>query len=99
MLSQDFESILKEVVQAKRLSASKMVKLTEIALKSMEVRLPFRCILHGDVDFRFIISTIHKLSLFCIALTSLSQLRRRYRVSMYLMHCLGLLDIMSTNKV
>jgi len=30
-----FESTLKEVVQAKRLSASKMGKLTEIALKSM----------------------------------------------------------------
>ncbi|KAH7926055.1 hypothetical protein BV22DRAFT_1033339 [Leucogyrophana mollusca] len=32
----DFETTLKEVVQAKRLSASKMTKLTEIALKSME---------------------------------------------------------------
>ncbi|KAF8075099.1 hypothetical protein FPV67DRAFT_1665837 [Lyophyllum atratum] len=33
---EEFDSILKEVVQAKRLSASKMTKLTEIALKSME---------------------------------------------------------------
>ncbi|GLB41688.1 putative RPR [Lyophyllum shimeji] len=33
---EEFESTLKEVVQAKRLSASKMTKLTEIALKSME---------------------------------------------------------------
>ncbi|KAF5373239.1 hypothetical protein D9615_007419 [Tricholomella constricta] len=32
----EFASILKEVVHAKRLSASKMSKLTEIALKSME---------------------------------------------------------------
>ncbi|KAH7915283.1 hypothetical protein BJ138DRAFT_1142104 [Hygrophoropsis aurantiaca] len=32
----DFEATLKEVVQAKRLSASKMTKLTEIALKSLE---------------------------------------------------------------
>lgn len=35
---QEFELILKDVVQAKRLSASKMHKLTEIALKSMQVR-------------------------------------------------------------
>ncbi|RDB23605.1 hypothetical protein Hypma_008997 [Hypsizygus marmoreus] len=32
----EFDSTLKEVVQAKRLSASKMTRLTEIALKSME---------------------------------------------------------------
>ncbi|KAF9266899.1 hypothetical protein L218DRAFT_896109 [Marasmius fiardii PR-910] len=32
----DFESLLKEVVQAKRLSASKMSKLTEVSLKLME---------------------------------------------------------------
>ncbi|KAF9045662.1 hypothetical protein BDZ89DRAFT_942711, partial [Hymenopellis radicata] len=31
----DFESQLKDIVQAKRLSASKMTKLTEIAMKSM----------------------------------------------------------------
>jgi len=31
-----FESTLKEVVKAKRLSASKMTKLTEIAMKNME---------------------------------------------------------------
>jgi len=36
-----FESTLKEVVHAKRLSASKMGKLTDIALKSMEVRTAF----------------------------------------------------------
>jgi len=40
-MMQDFESILKEVVQAKRLSASKMGKLTEIALRSMDVRPSF----------------------------------------------------------
>lgn len=34
-----FEAALKEVVQAKRLSASKMTKLTEIAMKSLLVRL------------------------------------------------------------
>ncbi|KAG6865330.1 hypothetical protein C0991_003430 [Blastosporella zonata] len=33
---QEFESILKDVVQAKRLSASKMSILTDIAMKSME---------------------------------------------------------------
>lgn len=33
---EEFESILKDVVQAKRLSASKMHKLTEIALKLMQ---------------------------------------------------------------
>lgn len=33
---EDFESTLKDVVSAKRLSVSKMSKLTEIALKSME---------------------------------------------------------------
>jgi len=35
-----FEATLKEVVQAKRLSASKMTKLTEIAMKSLSVRQP-----------------------------------------------------------
>ncbi|KAG7093639.1 hypothetical protein E1B28_007302 [Marasmius oreades] len=35
-LMDDFESLLKEVVQAKRLSASKMSRLTEVALKLME---------------------------------------------------------------
>ena len=35
---QVFEATLKEVVQAKRLSASKMTKLTEIAMKSLSVR-------------------------------------------------------------
>jgi hypothetical protein len=35
---QMFEALLKEVVQAKRLSASKMTKLTEIAMKSLPVR-------------------------------------------------------------
>ncbi|KIJ65586.1 hypothetical protein HYDPIDRAFT_87899 [Hydnomerulius pinastri MD-312] len=34
--SQDFENTLKEVVNAKRLSASKMTKLTEIAMKSLQ---------------------------------------------------------------
>jgi protein NRD1 len=55
MQLQDFESILKEVVQAKRLSASKMVKLTEIALKFMEVRLlfSFLSILRDDIDISF----------------------------------------------
>ncbi|KAL0953860.1 hypothetical protein HGRIS_005035 [Hohenbuehelia grisea] len=33
---EDFETLLKDVVQAKRLSVSKMTKLTEIALKSMK---------------------------------------------------------------
>ncbi|KAG6825500.1 hypothetical protein H0H92_003487 [Tricholoma furcatifolium] len=37
---EEFESILKDVVQAKRLSASKMSKMTDIAMKSMEVRSP-----------------------------------------------------------
>ena len=36
-LSQLFEATLKEVVQAKRLSASRMTKLTEIAMKSLSV--------------------------------------------------------------
>ena len=36
---QSFESLLKEVVTAKRLSASKMNKLTDIALNLMEVSL------------------------------------------------------------
>lgn len=36
--SQEFETALKEVVTAKRLSQSKMTSLTEIALKCMEVR-------------------------------------------------------------
>jgi len=35
---QEFEELLKEVVNAKRLSASKMDKLTELAMKCMEVR-------------------------------------------------------------
>jgi len=35
-----FEATLKEVVQAKRLSASKMAKLTDIAMKSLSVRCP-----------------------------------------------------------
>lgn len=33
-----FEATLKEVVQAKRLSASKMAKLTDISMKSLSVR-------------------------------------------------------------
>ena len=32
-----FEATLKEVVQAKRLSASKMAKLTDIAMRSLSV--------------------------------------------------------------
>ena len=32
-----FEATLKEVVQAKRLSASKMAKLTDIAMRSLPV--------------------------------------------------------------
>ena len=36
---QSFESTLKEVVRAKRLSASKMKELTDIALKMMKVRI------------------------------------------------------------
>jgi hypothetical protein len=35
--AQTFESTLKEVVRAKRLSASKVKELTEIALKTMKV--------------------------------------------------------------
>lgn len=35
---QEFESLLKEVVTGKRLSASKMSKLTDIAMKYVEVR-------------------------------------------------------------
>jgi hypothetical protein len=36
-----FETTLKEVVDAKRLSASKMNKLTDIAMTCMEVRILF----------------------------------------------------------
>ena len=36
--AQTFESTLKEVVRAKRLSASKVKELTDIALKTMKVR-------------------------------------------------------------
>lgn len=36
---QEFEALLKEVVLAKRLSASKMNSLTDIAVRNMEVRL------------------------------------------------------------
>lgn len=39
--AQTFESTLKEVVRAKRLSASKVKELTDIALKTMKVRDPF----------------------------------------------------------
>lgn len=39
VLFKAFETTLKDVVKGKRLSASKMTALTEIALKSMEVRL------------------------------------------------------------
>ena len=35
---QEFEALLNDVVHSKRLSASKMNKLTEIAMKSLEVR-------------------------------------------------------------
>jgi len=38
-MQQDFEALLKEVVSAKRLSGSKMTKLTEMAMKSLEVRI------------------------------------------------------------
>jgi len=34
---QEFESTLEEVVNAKRLSASKMARLTEIAMKALQV--------------------------------------------------------------
>lgn len=40
---QGFEALLKEVVTAKRLSASKMGKLSELALQIMEVRTFFPC--------------------------------------------------------
>lgn len=40
-MHQEFESLLKDVVLAKRLSASKMSNLTDIAMKSMEVRLTY----------------------------------------------------------
>jgi hypothetical protein len=43
--TKSFEPLLKEVVTAKRLSASKMSKLTDIALKNMEVR--FDCLVHS----------------------------------------------------
>ena len=41
---QDFEVLLKEVVNGKRVSVSRMGKLTDIAMKNMEVRgyLPFQ---------------------------------------------------------
>jgi len=42
-----FESALKEVVLAKRLSASKMGKLTELAMKAMEVRTSSLCFTLG----------------------------------------------------
>jgi len=39
MLAQEFESLLKDVVNAKRLSASKMTGLTDLAMKNMKVCL------------------------------------------------------------
>lgn len=47
---QEFEPLLKEVVSAKRLSASKMTRLTDIALKSMEVRAVSRLSCERTID-------------------------------------------------
>jgi hypothetical protein len=38
---QDFEAAVKDVVQAKRLSESKMNRMTDAAMKCMEVCIPF----------------------------------------------------------
>lgn len=57
ILFQDFENTLKDVVNAKRLSASKMTKLTEIALKSVEVRL--KVILEGLFTEAFALTARH----------------------------------------
>ena len=38
ILPQEFESLLKDVVNAKRLSASKISSLTDLVLKNVEVR-------------------------------------------------------------
>ena len=46
ILSQEFESLLKDVVNAKRLSASKISSLTDLVVKNVEVR-PMACILHN----------------------------------------------------
>lgn len=46
-LVQEFEKALKEVVGAKRVSASKMTSLTESALKSMDVRFHSSIVLNS----------------------------------------------------
>jgi hypothetical protein len=83
-LFQDFESTLKDVVNAKRLSVSKMSKLTEIALKSMEVRV--KIVLEDLFTQAFCLdSTTLSLLRYFIALTSHCLVLPRCQVSMCLM--------------
>jgi hypothetical protein len=83
-LFQDFESTLKDVVNAKRLSGSKVSKLIEIAQKSMEVRV--KIILENLRTQAFCLdSTTLSLLRYFIALTSHCLVLPRCQVSMCLM--------------
>jgi hypothetical protein len=105
-IQQTFEATLKEVVRAKRLSASKMNKLTEVALKSMEVRSPhvfggvtsaLLNVAHGRHIYlcRLILSSFP----FSIVLINRYGLRLKCLVYMFLMLFLAPLGVKSTNKV
>ncbi|KAG7445041.1 uncharacterized protein BT62DRAFT_898140 [Guyanagaster necrorhizus] len=61
---QDFESQLKEIVTAKRLSASKVTKLTEVALKSMKDDVQLVSILYRTHKALPAPSKIHSLYVF-----------------------------------
>ena len=66
MLAQEFESLLKDVVNAKRLSASKMTGLTDLAMKNMKVCLCSR------VCDAFFSTTIAGLARYAVGVHSVS---------------------------
>jgi hypothetical protein len=97
-LFQDFENTLKDVVNAKRLSASKMTKLTDITLKSVEVRV--KTIFEGLCTEGFCIDSMTLSSLlYFIALTSRCLVLPRCRVSMRLMLWHALPEVMPQSAV
>lgn len=80
---QTFESTLKEVVEAKRLSQSRMKKLTDNALKCMKVRAYDFVCLHWLTMFRY--SMTRSLFPSFTARTRIFRLHKRFPVSMCLM--------------
>ena len=95
---QEFEALLKEVVLAKRLSASKMNNLTDIAVRNMEVRSIINVLQIVVLNHEF--SMTHSWSQYCTELTSLCQLLLpKFQVCMFSMHSQGLQSIIPRSTV